>query len=145
MRVATSLIAVILLTAACGTSRPSRGSETPGLSGTTWQLVAFKGSDETTLSPDDRAKYTLHFDTGGVLLARIDCNRGRGTWRSPGPNQLELGPLALTRAMCPPGSLHDRMVRDWSRVRSYVIKDARLFVSLMADAGIYEFEAIPGA
>jgi len=47
--------------------------------------------------------------------------------------------------MCPPGSLHDRIVRDWSFVRSYVLQGGRLFLSLMADAGIYEFEAIAGA
>jgi heat shock protein HslJ len=42
--------------------------------------------------------------------------------------------------MCPPGSLHDRIVKQWPYVRSYVMKDGHLFVSLMADGGIYEFE-----
>jgi heat shock protein HslJ len=79
------------------------------------------------------------------MSARIDCNRGRGTWKSFGPNQLEFGPLALTRAMCPPESLHDRIVKDWGFVRSYVIKDGHLFLSLMADGGIYEFEPIGGS
>jgi len=46
----------------------------------------------------------------------------------------------LTRAMCPPGSLHDRIVRHLPIVRSYVVRDGRLFLSLMADGGIYEFE-----
>jgi putative lipoprotein len=32
------------------------------------------------------------------------------------------------------------MVKHWPYVRSYVIKDGHLFVSLMADGGIYEFE-----
>ena len=32
---------------------------------------------------------------------------------------LEFGPLALTRAMCPVGSLHDELVRQWPYVRSY--------------------------
>jgi hypothetical protein len=42
---------------------------------------------------------------------------------------------------CPPGSLHDRIVKDWSFVRSYVVKDGRLFLALMADGGIYELES----
>jgi para-nitrobenzyl esterase len=71
---------------------------------------------------------------------RIDCNRGRGTWKSSGPNQLQFGPLALTRAKCPPESLHDRIVKDWGAVRSYLIKDGHLFLSLMADGGTYEYE-----
>jgi hypothetical protein len=45
------------------------------LEGTAWQLVKFQGSDDTTLTPDDRAKYTIEFGAGGKLTARIDCNR----------------------------------------------------------------------
>ncbi len=92
------------------------------------------------LTPDDRAKYTIDFGAGGQLTARVDCNRGRGTWKSSGPNQLQFGPLALTRAKCPPGSLHDQIVKQWGNIRSYVMKDGHLFLSLMADGGIYEFE-----
>jgi hypothetical protein len=29
---------------------------------------------------------------------------------------------------------------DWEFVRSYIIKDGHLFLALMADGGIYEFE-----
>lgn len=116
-----------------------------GLGGTSWQLVRFQGSDDKLLTPDDPAKYTIAFGTDGSVSARIDCNRGRGTWKSSGPNQLQFGPLALTRAMCPPGSLHDRMVKDWEFVRSYILKDGYLFPALMADGGIYEFEPIGGS
>jgi para-nitrobenzyl esterase len=42
--------------------------------------------------------------------------------------------------MCPPGSLHDRIVKQLPYVRSYLIKHGRLYLSLMADGGIYEFE-----
>lgn len=117
------------------------GSAT-SLGGTSWQLVKFQSSDETTLTPDDKSKYTITFGTDSRVAARIDCNRGMGSWKSSGPNQLEFGPLALSRAMCPPDSLHDRLVKDWSAVRSYVIKDGHLFLSLMADGGIYEYEPV---
>ena len=112
------------------------------LAGTSWQLVNFRGSDDTTLTPDDRAKYTIDFATDGQLTARIDCNRGRGTWKSSGPNQIQFGPLGLTRAKCPPGSLHDQIVKQWGNVRSFAMKDGHLFLSLMADGGIYEFEPV---
>jgi para-nitrobenzyl esterase len=115
-------------------------SALPSLAGTAWRLVKFQGGDETILRPADRAKYTLELGVDGAVSARIDCNRGHGTWTSPAPSQLTLGPLALTRAQCPPGSLHDRLVRDWSLVRSYMIQDGHLFLSLFADAGIYELE-----
>jgi hypothetical protein len=48
----------------------------------------------------------------------------------------------MTRAQCPPGSLHDQIVKQWGNIRSFVIKDAHLFLALMADAGIYEFEPL---
>jgi heat shock protein HslJ len=145
-RLGITLLGTILLLTACGAVAPTPPqSATPNLGGTSWQLVKFQGSDDKTLTPDDKAKYTIEFGTDGGLSARIDCNRGRGTWKSSGPSQLQLSPLALTRAMCPPGSLHDRIVKDWNFVRSYVIKDGHLFLSLMADGGIYEFEPMAGA
>ena len=47
--------------------------------------------------------------------------------------------------MCPPGSLHDRIVKDREFVRSYILKDGHLFLALMADGGVYEFEPIRGS
>jgi para-nitrobenzyl esterase len=99
--------------------------------------------DDKTLKPDDPAKYTIAFHTDGKANIRVDCNRGQTTWKSEEQAQLEFGPLALTRAMCPPGSLHDRFVKDLPYVRSYVLKNGKLYLSLMADGGIYEFEPVP--
>jgi len=140
------LVGLILLLAACSAfSQPPSQSETPRLGGTDWQLVKFQGSDDMTLTPDDKTKYTIAFAEDGRLSVRVDCNRGLGTWKSSGPNQIQFGQLALTRAMCPPGSLHDQIVKHWGFVRSYILKDGHLFLSLMADGGIYEFEPIADA
>ena len=117
-----------------------------GLVGTSWKLVRFQGSDDTTLTPDDGSKYTIEFQPEGKLAARIDCNRGAGTWTSEESNRLELGTLALTRMACVQTSpIGQRLSKDWTYVRSYVLKDGHLFVSLMADGGIYEFAPIAGA
>ena len=129
---------VAVFTAGAQASGPATS---PALAGTSWQLVKFQGSDEKTLTPDDGAKYTIEFGSGR-LTARIDCNRGPGTWKSSRPNQLEFGPVALTRAKCPGQSMHDQIVKQWANIRSYVVKDGHLFLSLMADGGIYEFEPI---
>jgi len=110
------------------------------LGGTSWQLVKFQGGDNTILFPDDSVKYTISFGKDGRVSVRIDCNCGDSIWKSSWAKQLEFGPLALTRAMCPPGFLHDRITKDWGYVRSYIMKDGHLFLSLMADGGIYEFE-----
>jgi para-nitrobenzyl esterase len=139
---ATQLALAVLVLAGCGAATPLPSAAPSSLGGTAWRLVRFQGGDGTILTPDDRAKYTFQFGADGTLTARIDCNRGRGTWTSSGPSQLTLGPLALTRAMCPPGSLDDRIVRDLDFVRSYVIQGGHLFLSLLADAGIYELEPL---
>jgi uncharacterized lipoprotein NlpE involved in copper resistance len=44
--------------------------------------------------------------------------------------------------MCPPAPLNDRIPKDWQYVRSYVLKDGHLFVTLMGDRGAYEFEPV---
>lgn len=111
------------------------------LVGTPWQLVRFEGGDGKVLTPDDPAKYTVEFTAGGQVAARVDCNRGRATWKVTSTG-LELGALALTRAKCPDGSLHDQIAKQWTFVRSFVIRDGHLFLSLMADGGTYEFAPV---
>jgi para-nitrobenzyl esterase len=138
----TLAFAALFVSATGATRAQSTQGTTSPLTGTSWQLVKFQGGDGTTLVPDDRASYTIEFSAGGQFSARVDCNRGRGTWKSAGTNQIEFGPLALTRAQCPAGSMHDHIVKQWSYIRSYIIKDGHLFLSLMADGGIYEFEPV---
>ena len=128
----------LLLLAGCAQMAPQ---ET--LVGTSWRLVKFQGGDGKVLTPDDRSKYTLAFGADGAVSTRIDCNRGRGGWKSAAPGRLEFGPMAITRAMCPPGSLHDQIVKQLPYVRSYVVRNGNLFLSLMADGGMYEFEPVP--
>ncbi|HLU77908.1 MAG TPA: META domain-containing protein [Burkholderiales bacterium] len=137
MRTILAAIIAILFVTGCAQALPQPESAT--LAGTAWQLVRFQGGDDTLLVPDDKAKYTLRFDADGTVAVRMDCNRGRATWRAD-PPQLQFGPLVSTRAACPPGSLHDRIVRHWPYVRSYIVQDGHLHLSLMADGGIYEFE-----
>jgi para-nitrobenzyl esterase len=129
------LIALLLL-AACAHVDPVN------LAGTSWKIVRFQGGDDTARTPDDPAKYTVAFAADGTMSVRFDCNRGRGAWKSPQKGRLEFGPMALTRAMCPPGSLHDQLLKHWPYVRSYVLRDGRLYLSLMADGGVYELERL---
>jgi para-nitrobenzyl esterase len=139
-------VAVVSLTTSVlgAMARQFPTSHATALEGTSWQLVRFQdGDDDKTLALGDRAKYTIAFANGGQVTMRLDCNRGTGTWKSPEPGQLQFGPLATTRALCPPGSLYDRLVQDMEHVRSYVLKGGRLYLSLMADGGIYEFEREP--
>jgi para-nitrobenzyl esterase len=130
-----------LLAVGCAQIPPQPAAD--GLVGPTWQLVRFRGGDDKVTIPGDRTSYTLAFRADGTVSARIDCNRGHGGWKSDGKSQIEFGPMAITRAMCPPGSMHDHVVKQLPYIRSYLIKDGHLFLSLMADGGTYEFEPAP--
>jgi para-nitrobenzyl esterase len=141
----TAFAAVMLGACASTAPAPSAAGATTSASveGSSWRLVQISMSDGVTRPAIDRSRYTIGFGKEGVLNVRFDCNRGRGSWKSSGPGNLEFGPLALTRAFCPVGSLHDELMRQWPYVRSYLVKDGRLFLSLMADGGTIEFEPAP--
>jgi para-nitrobenzyl esterase len=140
-----ALASMLLLTACQSTPAPQPvpASAAPALQGSSWRLVQLGFGDGTQRAAIERSRYTIGFGTGGVLNVRFDCNRGRGSWTSAGPGQLQFGELALTRALCPTGSLYDDLVRQWPQVRSYQIRDGRLFLLLMADGGSIEFEPSP--
>ena len=114
-----------------------------GLSGTTWQLVKFQGPDERIYTPNDKSKYTISFGRSGGVIATIDCNTARSTWRVSAPGQLKFGSWSRTSAKCGAGSLHDQIVRDGAVVRNFEIKDGHLFLSGMESGGYYELEPMP--
>lgn len=112
------------------------------LDGTRWRLQQFESSDDAqgVTRPDDPARYTLEFG-GDRAAMRLDCNRASAAWRATPSGAtggaLAFGPVAMTRAACPPGSLDTRIARDLPRVRSYTLAGDTLNLALEADGGIY--------
>lgn len=109
------------------------------LSGTSWQLLEIRNADGSVLHPDDPANFTVAFEPDGSVIARLDCNRGHGTWKSESPGQIELGPMALTRMMCLHPALSDRMAKDWSSLHSYAIEGGHLRL-MLSEGEYYEFK-----
>lgn len=116
------------------------------LEGTNWQLVEFQSMDDRQgiTRPDDPAKYTLSFNADGRLAVRLDCNRGMGPWKNEIANatggSLEIGPLAVTKALCPEPTMGEFLERQIGYVRSFMLRDGRMYMSLMADGGIIVWE-----
>lgn len=136
---ASGLAAFLMLSACAGSSDL--------LAGTNWQLVEFQSMDDAigTIRPTDPSLFTMRLDRDGTVSMRLDCNRATGSWSAqPAADgyggRFEFGQLASTRALCPPPRLDERIVRDAQYVRGYVLRDGRLYLSLMADAGIYAWE-----
>jgi len=117
------------------------------LAGTGWRLVEFQSMDDATgtVRPDDPSLYTMRLNSDGTVTMRLNCNRASGTWSAePSGNgasgRFEFGPLAGTRALCPPPSLDESIAAQAKFIRSYLLKDGRLYLSLMVDGGIYAWE-----
>ena len=122
------------------------------LVGTSWQLHAIQSMDDAqgTTKVAEPSHFTLEFGRDGRAALRLDCNRGSGDYRvvpagDGSSGSLTFGLVATTRAMCPPPHLDQRVARDLAQVRSYLLKDGRLYLSLMADGGIYEWAPLPAA
>ena len=115
------------------------------LAGTDWELHAIQSMDDSqgTTHISDPGQLTVQFGADGRVSFKLDCNRGMGEWKLEAAGaesgKLSFGPIAATRALCPPPHLDERVVRDMAYVRSYLLKDGKLFMSLMADGGIYEW------
>jgi len=138
------LVSSLILFGCCVAAMAQQASQnsTSNLAGTSWKLVKFQSSDDTTLVPNTTSEYTLTFNLGGSVNVQAGCNRGRGSWTSSSPGQIEFGPIALTRMMCPPSPLNRRFASDLENISSYIIKDGHLFLALKIDGGIYEFEPL---
>ncbi len=124
----------------------SNQAENP-LAGTEWRLVEIQSVDDATGTtvPEDPSLYTLRLNADGTVNMRLNCNRATGTWSANASSNgesgsFEFGPLATTKALCPPPSLDAQIARDAEFVRSYLLQDGKLFLSLFADGGIYAWE-----
>jgi uncharacterized protein/heat shock protein HslJ len=119
------------------------------LSGTTWELTAIQSMDDAqgTTRIEHHERFTLHFAPNGQARFRIDCNRGFASWTGTASSEvtsgsLNFGQLATTKMMCPPDSQDQRWIQALPYVRSYLIKDGRLYLSLLADGGIFEWRPV---
>jgi len=141
----TAMLALCLTAGACAAPAADHGRSR--LAGTTWQLRAIQSMDDaqgtTTVSNPER--FAVAFMADGQARFRLDCNGGTGRWEArqaagSDSGSLSFTPIAATRMLCPAPSLGERVVRDLAYVRSYLIKDRRLYMSLLADGGILEWE-----
>ena len=121
-------------------------SDSP-LADTEWRLVEIQSMDDAVgiARPDDPSKYTMKLNSDGTVNMVLNCNRAFGNWTikpssESSSGNFEFGPLASTRALCPPPSLDERITADSEFVRNYLMKDGRLYLTLMADGGIYVWE-----
>ena len=101
-----------------------------------WKETVMSGNKRIT--PDASDRYTLLFQPGGMVSVRADCNRGSATYTLNGAS-LSLGPVALTRAMCPPGSRDTEFLAGLSAVSGQVFRGNDLTLTLKDGSGTMVF------
>lgn len=128
---------------------PSRAEGTSlaleDLSGTAWRLVEIQSMDDSVARPGEGHPHTLVFGIDGSVSARADCNQATGALAVFNPPSIEFDEFAVTGALCGPGSLGERYLRELGWVRSYVYREGRLYLATMADGSILAFDPLVDA
>jgi heat shock protein HslJ len=126
---------------------PAGSAAIGALANTRWRLVEFQSMDNAIgrLRPHDPSLYVMQLNADGSVTMQLNCNRATGNWSAEPAaegtsGRFEFGPLAATRALCPAPSMDERIAADSRFVRGYLLKDGRLYLSLMADGGTYAWE-----
>lgn len=108
------------------------------LTGTVWTWQGTQMSDESRVVPDSPERYTLEFLPGGRVNVRADCNRGSASYLLDG-SALSFGPIALTRAMCPPGAKDADFLKGLEAVSGQLFRGNDLVLTLKFDSGSMRF------
>jgi heat shock protein HslJ len=102
-----------------------------GLTEGTWALRRVLRADAVVLEPADPQRYTLALLADGSAAIRADCNRGVGRYELSGA-RLTFAPFALTRALCPEGSLDAAYVALLSDTVGYALEGGTLKLTTAA-------------
>jgi heat shock protein HslJ len=117
--------------------------------GTTWRLLSIESttSEQPTTTIAEPSKYTVAFGDNGQATFQVDCNRGSGTFQTVAAaddsGSLTFGPIALTRMFCPQPSDDTKVAAALGNVRTYLLSNGQLHLSLIADSGIMHWEPLP--
>lgn len=146
---AVSLVALVLAVAACAATEPG-APLMPGsvnappppidaagdalLTGALWSWEGTTMNDGTRITRPATGRYTLLFQPGGAVAVQADCNRGSGTYLLSG-GSLSFGPIAMTRAMCPPGSMDTEFLKGLALVSGQLFRGNDLVLTLKGSSG----------
>ena len=153
MKTRTSLLLLALVTlAGCSSPPPRRDVDSTAtktlpapagdLVGHPWNWVATQTPEEL-LAPADPSLYTVQFFADSSTALRADCNRGRSTFSTTADGGLTIPPGALTRAMCPPGSLDTKYLSQLANTAHWFLRGDTLYIDLRMDSGTMRFARGP--
>lgn len=140
----TSLATVIplLLVSACTspvveTGDGQEGDTPPSLAESSWELAEISAGDgeEAKSETVEEGLYTLLFRADGTAAMRFDCNRGFGRWQAgerdgASKGSISFSEIGVTKALCPPESISDRVIADFSAFDGVLVEEDRLVLTI---------------
>jgi para-nitrobenzyl esterase len=124
--------------AACSTS-----STPHPLEGTSWRLVDVETSGTSTRLTDElSSRHTITFEEDRAFM-QLDCNRGNGNWSAAMPRDgngsISFGPIAATRAYCPPPSFGEELAAELPRAFGYTLMPEGERLLIRSEGAVYIF------
>ena len=111
------------------------------LLGSAWQWVSFHSGKEA-FDIEHPERYTIAFEEDGIAFIQADCNRGSGSVTTDGPGTITIGPIALTKMLCPPESHGDLFVQSLEHAVLYFFQDVTLYIERPIESGTLGFERV---
>lgn len=143
-----TMLAPLIVLTACQTPMIARdqGSDPYQLAGTAWLLIeqgpASASGNLTEVRP---YAYTMTLAKDGKASFKLDCNNGAGSWKNTArgaEGNLAFGPLAVTSALCPSGSIAEQLARKMDGSVDYSIYDGRLTMRTHDPDWLYVWDSI---
>ena len=119
-------LACLLLVSSCAAPPPVQDR--------TWFWLGSLQTLDSVQSPNPEA-YTLRLEDGRAAI-RADCNRGSGAVTLDG-GRIAFGPLAMTRAFCPPPSRGDEYARLLQSAERLSVEGMVLRLELKGGAAMF--------
>lgn len=115
----------------------------PDIGGPTWRLVRIDEGESKVLTPGEKETNTVEFRPDGKATVRIGGKTGTADWKLGGWSEIELGDLAVAHAPGPETPAGDRVVKDWTAINRYEIRDGKLVLSVAEKGTNFEFAPSP--
>lgn len=107
----------------------------PGLIDTLWVWVSRDAAEPLDVA--NPHNYNLLFNADGTFFAGLDCNRGTGSYNTPGDGTISIALGPTTMAMCADDSLANQMIAMLGSAASYAYEEEGEVVAFtMADGSV---------
>ena len=80
-------------------------------------------SGATPIEVPNPSEYNLIFNDDGTFFAQLDCNRGSGSYATPGDGSLMMELGMTTKALCPETSLFNQMLETFPGAAQYRMEE----------------------